>query len=280
MSRNKFVVVSLQEWDNSCVKVEDKDKRLNITYNGLVPILKITGSASEPFLLSSSEGLKKSMKYDMASESFSKTDWAGDWQFSFRLTDNLSSILPPTSGDDTRSEADKLRYKLIDIHEYMKKLIVEATDDKVLDPISYKKVYTTTKLGKKKPSGIDSSGYAYLTAKVGYVADENCETMKDRDREVPVHSARRPKPKMYDLSRAEGDELLTNPEVEAAVPMRANPRLTYSVNNSPQGWNLGRNVLEVYFKKDESLASVKARGLDEMRKLVDSNRQLIDSIPE
>lgn len=275
---SRFVSVSVQEWDNSKVSLETKDGRINILYDGLVPMLKICGNSDQPYLLTSKKGLMKATKYDSIKNMYTK-EFAGSWTISFKIADDLSTIKPPPEGvEDKRSENDKTRYKIIEIYNHIKKMVAKATEDMVTDPISYKKLYSVSKLGNKKVIGIDEQGYAYLSMKVGYTAPPDAPTFKDRDRDVPIFGSRVPKATFKDLARAKNDLIVHNPELDCACPMKAIPRTTLCVNKGPKGYVIATNIFDIYYERDDSIGG--GDDTDDVLKLVHTRRELFDEIPE
>lgn len=283
MSKSKLINISLAECEVSKFDLGEVDGKVCILYDGKPPCLDIAGVDDDPYLLTSSEGLKKNQEWDTKKLEFIKGTWAGKWNISMLITDNLSKIKPPTEGDDTRAENDKLRYKLVEIAHRLRDLLRENIDDKALEPLSMKAIYETNKFGAKKLVGYDEDSYVYLPVAVNYTADENVPTFKNKEgKDEPQLEYRRPKPKFYDLNRAAGDELLQDPAVDAAVPMRAEPKVVFSINNAPKGKKLAFNLVSLYFQRDDSLKKSGGRAeIDKRRERVTrSKKELFDQIPE
>lgn len=255
MSGN-FINININDWDNSKVTIEEKGTGLNLLYDGKVPITKYIGTtARNAYLLTCKDGLKKTTTFDTANRKYTK-DWDGAWNMSFKVTDNLSKITPPKEGEeDRRTDDQKLRWKIVERREHIKKLVEDLTEEKVSAAMSYKGVFQQSKLGKKKRIGDDPTGYVFLPVKVSYKAPEDAPTQKDnRGKDVPVFSSRKPKGKYLDMARAKIDREVKDPETECAIPMKCIPRTTIALNKGPDAWSVAEYLFEVQYEQDDSLA--------------------------
>jgi hypothetical protein len=281
MSKAEFINVNISEWDNSKVTIVPKGEGLNLLYEGKVPITKYVGTtAKTAYMLTSKDGLKRTTAYDSSTRKYTEA-WDGAWTVSGRITDNISKIRPPPEGEeDKRTEDEKLRWKIIDRKEYIANLVRDATSEKVSDPISYKGVYVQPKIGKRKKTGNDPEGYAFLPIKVSYKYDEGCEmTTDNRGKPVPVFSARTPKGKYVDMARARAERTVKDPEKDAAVPMKMIPRVTTSINRGPDSWNIAEYLLELQYEQDDSLAGGH-NDAEDTEALLNSEKDLEDEIPD
>jgi len=286
MSKAQFIRVDIANWDNSKVDIVQAPKGFSVTYEGKIPILRVMGPRGNAYFLTSAKGLTKQDTYNNNTGKFTKGVWNGTWGISFKLTDNINTIRPPPLDQpDTRSEVDKLKWKLVEIKQYIADLIKEATEGTVSDVASYKyeNVEVVKMVGKREQKQtvkkmVDNS-YVFMNVKVGYTHPEDCETVKlPTGEEVPVFECRSPKGKYYDTSRAEGDMKIEDPNKECSVPMRAGMDASIHCTFAQGKYHVNLYLSSLFYKRDDSLA-VKGDSIEDVLVRLDRDADIFDSIP-
>jgi len=235
-----FIEVEVSVWDCNKVTIgmAPKGKEPGVLYEGKIPIIKLcTSDARNKYICTSYKGLQRSMTFDKATNSFLDS-WEGDWYVSFQIA--RSYALAKTE--------ESLAWKIIKIFEDIEKKIEQAFEKKPNSSLGFSWIKEKNSFGIEKKVGIDDSKGVYIKSKVGYDSPKNAPTMPFKGKEVPVHESRFPKCKFYDITRAQQDMVIKNPDIECQTSMNAVPKMMISIAIVNDVIHVTKKLLQLYYE--------------------------------
>jgi len=235
-----FIEVELMSWSCDKVKVGiyPGEKTASVLYDNKKPILKLcSNDPINKYVVSSYKGLERNKVWDSASKKF-LDEWAGDWSINMMVATSYQA-----------AEENPYTKKIMEIHDDIHQKVEKAYRTKVKHPLGYVFIKEKTDLGEEIDSDqIDKSKGIYLKTKVGYQAPPSADKIKVNGKDVPALDARTPKGLFVDVSRAQSDMTVKNPDIECQVGMSLIPKYLIGLYKIGNVVHITKKLLQCYYQ--------------------------------